>query len=126
MIKRIFLFFIGLLAFSLGSVHMIKVSELGVQPFDVLYIGLLQKTFISIGFASISIGLLLLIIAFMLHKQKLKIGTILDVICLGLLVDLFLYFDFIITPTTFIWKLFFFIFGGILISFGAALTIFLI
>ena len=57
MIKRVVLFFIGLLALSLGSVHMIKVSELGVQPFDVLYIGLHQKTSISIGFASISIGI---------------------------------------------------------------------
>ena len=73
------MFFIGLLALSLGSVHMIKVSELGVQPFDVLYIRLNnQKTSISIGFASISIGILLLWL--LLHKQKLKIGTLLDVI----------------------------------------------
>ena len=124
MIKRVILFFVGLLALSLGSVHMIKVSKLGVQPFDVLYIGLHQKTSISIGFASISIGILLLTVAFILHKQKLKIGTILDVICLGLFVDLFLYLDFIITPTTFIWKVFFLIFGAVLISLGAALTIF--
>ena len=75
MIKRVILFFVGLLALSLGSVHMIKVSKLGVQPFDVLYIGLHQKTSISIGFASISIGILLLTVAFILHKQKLKIGT---------------------------------------------------
>lgn len=124
MIKRGILFFVGLLALSLGSVHMIKVSKLGVQPFDVLYIGLHQKTSISIGFASISIGILLLTVAFILNKQKLKIGTLLDVICLGLFVDLFLYLDFIITPTTFIWKVFFLIFGAVLISLGAALTIF--
>ena len=124
MIKRGILFIIGLLALSLGSLHMIKVSALGVQPFDVLYIGLHQKTSISIGFASISAGILLLTVAFILHKQKLKIGTILDVFCLGLFVDLFLYLDFIITPTTIIWKVFFLIFGAVLISLGAALTIF--
>ena len=71
-----------------------------------------------------SIGILLLTVSFILHKQKLKIGTLLDVICLGLLVDLFLYLDFIITPTTFFWKVFFLIFGAVLISLGAALTIF--
>jgi uncharacterized protein len=124
MTKRVVLFFVGLLALSLGSVHMIKVSKLGVQPFDVLYIGLHQKISISIGFASISTGILLLTVAFILHKQKLKIGTILDVICLGLFVDLFLYLDFIITPTTFFWKVVFLILGTVLISLGAALTIF--
>ncbi|WP_338470895.1 hypothetical protein R4Z10_19305 [Niallia sp. XMNu-256] len=124
MTKRVILFLVGLLAISLGSVHMIKVSKLGVQPFDVLYIGLHQKTSISIGFASISTGIVLLTIAFILHRQKLKIGTILDVICLGLLIDLFLYLDFIITPATLIWQIFFLIFGTVLISLGAALTIF--
>jgi len=72
-VKKVVVFFMGLLSIALGSVHMIKVSQLGVQPFDILYIGLQEKLPITIGTASILIGCILVTISFLLTKEKLKI-----------------------------------------------------
>ena len=80
---------------------MIEVSHLGVQPFDILYIGLQEKFPITIGTASILIGGLLLTISYLLTKEKLKVGTILDTVFLGIFVDLFLHMDFITAPEIF-------------------------
>lgn len=123
-VKKIVLFFIGLLLIALGSVHMIEVSHLGVQPFDILYVGLKEKFPITIGTASILTGCILLLISFLLTKEKLKMGTILDTVCLGLFVDVFLHMDFIAAPESLIGQMYFVLYGTVLISFGAALTIF--
>ena len=122
--KKVIVFFMGLLLIALGSVHMIEVSHLGVQPFDILYIGLQEKFPITIGTASILIGGLLLTISYLLTKEKLKVGTILDTVFLGIFVDLFLHMDFITAPESLIGQIYFLSYGTVLISFGAALTIF--
>jgi uncharacterized membrane protein YczE len=121
--RRMIIFFAGLLLIAGGSVQMIGVSSLGVQPFDVLYIGLHTKTPITIGFASIMTGLILLVISLFLTREKLKIGTILDTILLGLFVDLFLSLNFVPVPENVIGMIGSLFFGMILIGFGAALTI---
>lgn len=108
---------------ALGSVHMIQASSLGVQPFDVLYIGIHQHSFISIGKVSILIGILLLLISYAIGREKLKIGTILDAIFLGTFVDLFLFLDFIVVPEIISLKFIYLLLGTVFISFGAALTI---
>lgn len=119
-----FLIFVGGLAIiAIGSVHMINASSIGVQPFDVLYIGLHLNTSISIGTACILTGILLLTFSYLLTKQRLKMGTIVDAIFLGIFVDLFLYLDIIHSPHTFIGKMAFFGIGVIFIAFGAALMI---
>ncbi|RID88227.1 hypothetical protein D1953_04520 [Peribacillus asahii] len=119
------MFFIGLIIIALGSIHMIKASDLGVQPFDVLYIAINQLTSISIGKISILTGSVLLIISFLISKEKkLKIGTILDTVFLGTFVDLFLYLDFIPVPETLLLKISYLSIGTIFISFGAAMTIY--
>ena len=123
-VKKVVVFFMGLLSIALGSVHMIKVSQLGVQPFDILYIGLQEKLPITIGTASILIGCILVTISFLLTKEKLKIGTILDTVFLGVFVDVFLHMDFITAPESFLGGMYFLLFGIILISFGSALTIY--
>lgn len=92
--------------------------------FDILYVGLKDKFPITIGTASILIGCILLIIAFLLTKEKLKAGTILDTICLGFFVDFFLYMDFVTVPETVFGQIYFLLYGTVLISFGVALTIF--
>ena len=92
--KKFPLFFIGLSLIALGSVHMIKVSSLGVQPFDTFYLGLSEHLPITIGTSSIMFGIILLMISMYLTKEQLKIGTILDTIFLGMFVDFFLHIDF--------------------------------
>ena len=123
-LKKGGLFFIGLIIVALGSVFMIQASDLGVQPFDVLNIGIHKHSFISIGQASIMIGILLLLISYAMSKERLKLGTILDAIFLGTFVDLFLYFDFLIVPETLSLKITYFVLGTVFIAFGAAMTIY--
>ena len=96
--KKFPLFFIGLSLIALGSVHMIKVSSLGVQPFDTFYLGISEHFSITIGTASIMFGTILLMISMYLTKEKLKVGTILDTIFLGIFVDFFLHIDLVNTP----------------------------
>ena len=114
--KKGVVFFIGLISIALGSVHMIQVSSLGVQPFDVYYVGLSEKHPITIGMASIGTGILLVSIALFISKEKLKIGTILDTIFLGLFVDLFLHADFIHQPFTLFGQISFIVLGTIFIA----------
>ena len=122
--KKFPVFFIGLLLIALGSVHMIKVSSLGVQPFDSFYMGLTKHFPITIGTSSIIFGIILLIISLSLTKEKLKIGTILDTILLGVFVDFFLHIDLVHPPDSLVWRYVFLFFGTLLISLGSALTIF--
>jgi uncharacterized protein len=122
--KKFPLFFIGLSLIALGSVHMIKVSSLGVQPFDTFYLGISEHLPITIGTASIMFGIILLMISMYLTKEKLKVGTILDTIFLGMFVDFFLHIDLVNTPDSLIGRYAFMLFGIVLISMGSALTIF--
>lgn len=122
-LNKLVIFFSGLILVALGSAHMIKVSQLGVQPFDILYIGLQEKFPVTIGTASILIGCILVTFSLLLTKEKLKVGTILDTICLGAFVDLFLHIDFLTTPDSLLGQIYYLLVGTILISFGAALTI---
>jgi len=120
---KFILFFIGLICIALGSVYMIKVSNLGVQPFDTFHIAVSEKLPITIGTSVIILGIILVISSFLLTKEKIKIGTILDTIFTGILIDLFLHIDFILTPDSIIWKYAYLLLGIILISLGSALTI---
>lgn len=62
--------------------------------------------------------MILLLFSYLLTKEKIKIGTILDTIFTGLFIDFFLYINFIITTYGYL------LFGITLISLGSALTIF--
>nr|WP_263323137.1 YitT family protein [Neobacillus sp. Marseille-Q6967] len=116
-------FFLGLLLMSLGSVFMIEVSSLGVQPWDVLHISLHNLTPISIGGWSIIIGAVLVFISLLITKQKLKIGTILDTIFVGVFIDIIIYFNIINVPNSYLGKLIYLLIGTIIIAFGAGLVI---
>ena len=81
-IKLIF----GLFLHGLGIVMQIQ-ATIGYAPWDVLHVGLSQTFGITIGQASISVGLVILVFDFLL-KEPLGIGTILNMLLVGSFVDL--------------------------------------
>lgn len=92
---RIGVFLFGLVIFSLGIAMTINFQYLGLNPWDVLNVGLYESVGLSIGSWNIIIGLILVGIALILDRSYVRLGTFINVIVIGTLVDLFLYLDFL-------------------------------
>src|SRR5690625_3459817 len=84
-------FLIGLVFFSAGITLAINVQHLGVQAWDTLHVSLNDKFGLSIGTWSILIGFILIGTTLVLDKSYIKIGTFLNLVIVGLLVDLHLW-----------------------------------
>ncbi|MCL2601771.1 MAG: hypothetical protein FWD91_03040 [Treponema sp.] len=83
---RIFALLIGLFLFSFGVVLTIK-ANIGYAPWEVFHVGLARTIGVSIGTISISIGVLVVVINILLG-EKLGFATFLNMILVGLIVDL--------------------------------------
>lgn len=85
-IKRIIKLFFGLFLYSLGIVMTIN-ANLGLAPWDVFHQGLSIKTGITMGQASISVGMVLVILD-SLFGEKLGWGTLSNMLFIGLFMDI--------------------------------------
>jgi uncharacterized membrane protein YczE len=85
---------VGLFVVAPGIVLVLN-ARLGVSPFDVLHQGLADVTGLSFGTVVILVGVVVLLLWIPLG-QRLGIGTVINTLTIGLLVDLFL--DVIPTP----------------------------
>jgi len=86
----------GLFLYALGIVFTLN-AHIGYAPWEVFHVGLSQTVGISIGTASILTGVIIGILAIFLG-EKLGIGTILDMILIGVFLDIIL--DFHIIPVS--------------------------
>ena len=80
--------FVGLILISVGIVALLK-SRLGLSPWDVLHQGLARHTPLTIGTASVVVGLLVLVLAWALGQPP-GWGTLANAIVIGLGVDVLL------------------------------------
>ncbi len=78
----------GLVLFGAGIALMVA-ADLGLPPWDVLHQGLSERTGISIGVMNILVGFVVLLMWFPL-RERVGIGTISNVIVIGLVIDLVL------------------------------------
>ncbi|MBW3110681.1 MULTISPECIES: YczE/YyaS/YitT family protein [Bacillaceae] len=92
-------FVIGLLIFSYGISMSIKVQYLGIHPWDVLNIAMFQKFGLTIGTWNIIVGAVLVSATLILKGKYVQIGTILNGVLVGMLVDFFLFYD-LLPPQT--------------------------
>lgn len=76
---------IGLTACGVGIAMMVR-AELGLGPWDVLHQGLSVATGLSVGAATIMVGFVVLLLWFPL-RQRPGIGTLANVILIGLILD---------------------------------------
>jgi uncharacterized protein len=82
-------FFIGLLVLALGITLTIKGKDLGIGPWDVFHYGLFKQLGLTIGTWSIVAGFLILLITGIGKKSFPKIGAFLNMILIGIFIDLF-------------------------------------
>lgn len=78
---------IGLALFALG-LRMIIDAEVGLAPWDVFHQGLSEHTGIGIGWWIEIVGVVILLASWMLLRQRPGLGTIINALEIGLVVDL--------------------------------------
>ena len=91
----------GLFLFALGIVLAIR-ANIGYAPWEVFHVGISNRTGLSIGVVSILIGLLIVIIVTAMG-EKLGLGTILNMLFIGMFIDLLFFINIIplcVNPVT--------------------------
>lgn len=90
---RFTFYFTGLICFGLGVAFSVKVKYLGLHPWDVLNVALFEHFGFSIGTWSIIVGLMLIGISLLVSKKYINIGTFLNALLIGPIMDFFLWLD---------------------------------
>lgn len=118
---RILTFTIGLIVFSFGISLSIKMQYLGLHPWDVLSVGLFDKIGLSVGSWNIIIGIILIIVALVLDRSYIKVGTFLNAILVGLFVDFYLWSGLLPEPSHLWLDMTFMVIGIIIMGVGGGL-----
>ncbi|WP_082233739.1 YczE/YyaS/YitT family protein [Halobacillus massiliensis] len=82
-------FIVGLILLALGISMTMQVKDFGIGPWDVLHYGLFIQLGLSVGTWSIIAGLTIVIITSIVLKRLPQIGTLLNMVLVGLFIDLF-------------------------------------
>lgn len=93
------IFLLGLTFFGLGNAIAVKVQHVGLHPWEVLNVALYQHFGLTIGTWGVVCGLLLVIISFFTARKYIRIGTFLNALLIGPIMDFFLWLDFLPDPT---------------------------
>lgn len=89
--KRLTRLGVGLVLYALGIYVTIR-ANIGYAPWDVFHTGLGKLTGMSLGLASITVGIVIGLTAVLLG-EKIGLGTIANMIVVGLFIDVFMFFD---------------------------------
>ncbi|MGA9289762.1 MAG: YitT family protein [Anaerobacillus sp.] len=114
-------FFIGLAVLGLGIAMTIKGKTFGIGPWDVFHYGLYQQFGLTIGSWSIITGFVLLGFTSLYTKTYPQIGAFLNMIFLGLFIDLFLYL--LPDPGTLLAQGLIFVSGVVVLGYGIGLYV---
>ncbi|MFK9094516.1 YczE/YyaS/YitT family protein [Bacillus salipaludis] len=109
------LFFLGLTFFGLGNAIAVKVKYVGLHPWEVLNVALYQHFGLTIGTWGVICGLILIIISFFVARSYISIGTILNALCIGPIMDFFLWLD-ILPKATNTWLDYLILLSGVVIT----------
>ncbi|QUH24693.1 YczE/YyaS/YitT family protein [Serpentinicella alkaliphila] len=109
--------FFGLFLVALGVVITIK-ANLGLAPWDVFHQGISKITNITIGQASITVGLILVLINFLLG-ERIGWATICNMIFVGVFIDLLMISDLIPTFDSLLLRLGMMILGMFVFGFAS-------
>ncbi|MEQ6390797.1 YitT family protein [Bacillaceae bacterium S4-13-58] len=106
-------FVIGILLLSLGISLTIQAREVGIGPWDVLHYGLYSHLGLTIGSWAILVGLFIVAVSSIVMKSIPKIGTVINMIFVGIFIDLF---NLLFTEPTTLWGCWVVLLIGIVIS----------
>lgn len=85
-IARVVALFVGLVVIAFAIVFMLE-SELGLPPWDVFHMGISRHTPLSLGTASIVVGLVLVGVAWLAGAPP-GFGTVANAVVIGLTIDI--------------------------------------
>lgn len=119
---RFFVYIVGLLIMSLGVVLLIK-SDLGATPWDVLHVGLYYQLGLTIGSWSITMGIVILTASAIISKAFPQFGAFLNMILVGVFIDMFFLLPFIQVPDSLVGKWIMFIAGVVINGYGMGIYI---
>ena len=91
--SRLLVLHIGLFLYSLGIALSLN-AQIGYAPWEVLHVGMAKTLGMTIGEVSIIVGFLILLVT-AYCGEDIGIGTIANMIVIGLVLDLILYLDFL-------------------------------
>ncbi len=125
--RRLFLakwsiYFIGLFIMAFGIVLMIR-ANLGSAPWDVFHIGLFYQIGLTIGTWSIIVGFFILVISAIISKKLPQMGAFLNMLMVGIFIDLYLMIPQLHTPDTIMGKITMLILGIVIIGVGIGVYI---
>ncbi|MBN2394902.1 MAG: hypothetical protein JXC36_00380 [Candidatus Atribacteria bacterium] len=109
----------GLFLFALGIVITMN-ANIGYAPWDVFHVGLAKTTGISIGNISIIIGIMIVIISVLLG-EKLGLGTVINMIFIGVFLDFILNLNIIPIANHFLIGILMLIIGLLIMAFASYL-----
>ena len=114
-------YFTGLLVVALGITMTIKGQKLGIGPWDVLHVGLYRHFGLTIGTWGIITGFIIILATAAVLKRWPKIGTWLNMLLLGIFIDIFNW----LLPefTTFGAQTVIFVLGVIVMGYGSGIYI---
>lgn len=114
-------YLVGLLVAALGITMTIKGYRLGIGPWDVFHVGLYRNFGLTIGSWSIISGLVIVVGTAIVLKKLPKIGTWLNMILLGVFIDIFNWLipDF----ETLVAQIIIFILGVVVMGYGMGIYI---
>jgi uncharacterized protein len=116
------IYFIGLLVMSFGIVLTIK-ADVGCAPWDVLHIGLYRKFGLTIGTWSIIVGIVILTLSSLLVKQLPKLGAFLNMLFVGIFIDMYMMVPYLQTPATTTGRFVMLLIGIVIAGYGMGMYI---
>ena len=116
LLRRILRTVAGLSVFSFGVYLMVQ-ANIGAAPWDVLNLGLANHLPITYGDASVVVSLIIVFLDVAM-REPIGIGTVLDAVMVGKLVDLFNYWN-LVPPRPSLWQGVLCMVGGIAVCCAA-------
>jgi uncharacterized membrane protein YczE len=116
-LKRLLKLNLGLFLCAVGIVSTLN-AHIGYAPWEVFHVGLTKTIDMSLGTASILTGLVILVVAVFLG-EKVGLGTILNMILIGIFIDVIIYSNIIPVLNHFLLGLLMMIAGLFIIAIGS-------
>ena len=117
--KKYLKLFGGMFLCALGCAMIIK-ADFGSAPWDVLHQGISKTIGVTIGQASITLGIFIVLLDIILG-QPIGIGTVLNFLSIGIFMDLIFYFNLIPESSSVIYRVFLLVIGIFFYAYGTFL-----
>ncbi|KGX93525.1 membrane protein [Pontibacillus halophilus JSM 076056 = DSM 19796] len=115
-------FIVGLIILSFGVSMTIEADRFGIGPWDVFHVGLFEQFGLTVGTWSIIAGLVIVGGTALGTKKLPQIGTILNMLLIGVFIDIFTIYV-LPTPETFWGNIVMFSLGIMILAYGIGIYV---